>query len=508
MMRTKNSILNFATSLIIKLVTLVLSFISRTIFISTLGASYLGVQGLMTNVMSMLSIAELGVGTAITFSLYKPLANSDTNTVAALMAFYKRAYRFIGNLIFIIGFILVFFIDLVVKDYGDVENIRLIFFLYVLTTGLPYFINYKQALIKADQKEYKLATINLSFSILLVLMQIIILYLTGNFILYLASNLLITLVQTIYINFKVTQMYPTLKSKTNKKLPKEELNEVIKNVKAMFFHKIGDFSINSTDNILISSFISLKTVGLFSNYTMIINTVNSMISLFFNSLTASMGNLIATSSNLKKMEVFNVTNFISFWIYGFTTVSFFCLLNPTIELWLGREYLLSEDVMLVVLINYYLTGMRMPVGTVKSAAGLYDVDKYSPLIQSAINLVLSILLAPSLGLLGIFMGTLISSLALPLWQRPYLIYKYVFHTTSKVYFKTFIKYLLALIIMGLTTSSIIRIFFSDRTLLSYLNSLMVCLIIPNVIIILLFYKTIEFKTIIRILKSLLVKRGL
>lgn len=502
-MRTKNSILNYTTGLILKLITLVLNFISRTVFIHTLGISYLGVHGLMTNVMSMLSIAELGIGSAITFSLYKPLAVKDTKKTILLMKFYKKAYQIIGIIILIIGFVLVFFIDAIIKDSGDVENIKFIFSLYIILTAFPYFINYKEALIKADQKEYRLATIRIIFTIFTVLSQIIVLLITKNFIVYLTTNILLLLVQLIYINRKITSMYSLLRVQTNEKLPKDEISTIISKIKAMIFHKIGGFSIHSTDNIIISAFISVKLVGLYSNYTMIINSINSFITLFFNSITASMGNLIATTSNAKKLEVFKVTNFIGFWIYCFSVISFLNLLNPTITLWLGTDYLIDDYIIWIVLLNFYLTGMRLPVETVKAASGLYEVDRYSPLIQSAINLVISIILVKKLGLAGVFLGSVISALVLPNWQRPYLVYKYVFKTSSKPYFITFIIYSCILMLLAVITYWFLNKYFVDYTLYNYIIRLLVCVLVPNVVIILIFRKTNEFKQLFRILISIL-----
>ncbi|KGR76414.1 lipopolysaccharide biosynthesis protein [Ureibacillus manganicus] len=506
-MRIKNSLLNYSTGIAIQLITLILSFVSRTIFINTLGVSYLGVNGLMINVMSMLSIAELGIGTAITFSLYKPLATKDTYKISLLMNFYKKAYTIIGIAIFLAGMILLIFIDIIVKDPGDIGDLWFIMFLYVIQTSFPYFINYKVTLLKADQKEYQLGVINLFFTILTSVSQILVLIITHNFILYLISNIIILFIQTVYINFIVTRMYPILNVRVTEKLPIDELKKINKNIKAMVLHKIGSFSIHSTDNILISAFISVKVVGFYSNYTMIINAINSFITLFFNSIAASMGNLIATESNHRKLEVFKVTNFIAFWIYSFASISFLNLLNPTIELWLGKEYLLSIEIILLVLINFYLTGMRMSIETVKSAAGLYDVDKFSPLIQSAVNLVFSIILVQEVGLIGVFIGTIISSLVLPTWQKPYLVYKYVFKTSSILYFKSYLKYLVILTIIGNLTFWLLESYFADFTIENYIIRLVVCAIIPNALIMLFFYRTEEFRGLIGILQSIFMKGG-
>lgn len=501
-MRIKNSLLNYSTGIIIRLVTLILNFTSRTVFISTLGVAYLGINGLMLNVMSMLSIAELGIGTAITFSLYKPLHDKNEQKIIQLMSFFKKIYKIIGVILLLLGMVLIIFINYIIKDPGNVENIRLIFFLYLVSTVLPYFVNYKEVLIKADQKEYKLATVTVVFSILNVTFQILILLLFKNFILYLISNIIITFSQALYINYKITKIYPILNNKSNERLPSEELNNIKRNIKALFFHKIGGFSIHSTDNIIISSFINVSTVGIYSNYTMIINAVNSFVTLFFSSVTASMGNLIASSDNAKKLKIFELINFIGFWLYGLISIFFLNLLNPTIELWLGEQFLLSKGIIIVIIINFYLTGMRMSIETVKTAAGLYDVDKYSPLIQAAVNLVASIILVNKWGLLGVFIGTLISSLVLPIWQRPYLLYKYVFKVSSKYYFLKFLNYFIVILVISAITSLILNKYFVAYTISNYIIRIIICIVVPNIIIILIFIKTREFKGILDIIKSL------
>jgi O-antigen/teichoic acid export membrane protein len=341
-MRIENSLKNFGSGLAINLINNLLAFLSRTIFINVLGKSYLGVNGLLANVLSMLSLAELGVGTAINFSLYKPVAEGDNAKIALLMNFYKRVYRWIGLVVFCFGLLLMMFLNVIIKDPGDVKNIKMIFFIYLVNTSYSYFMSYKNTLLSANQKDYLLTSINIIFSILTMVAQMVVLLIAKNYIAYLLTNMLMLFIQRLYINDKITKLYPILKEKNTEKLPEEDLKGIIKNVKAVAFHKIGDYCINGTDNIVISAFISVSMVGLYSNYSMIITMVNGIIVMFFNSITASLGNLIATESDEKKIEVFEIINFIGFWLFGFATICFYNLLNPFIELWLGTEYLISS----------------------------------------------------------------------------------------------------------------------------------------------------------------------
>lgn len=502
-MRTRNSIINFLSGVGSTLISNLLTFISRTIFIQILGSSYLGVNGLLTNVLSMLSLAELGVGTAINFSLYKPLAEKDDEKIATLMAFYKKAYQIIGVLVFVVGLVLMIFLDVFIKDPGDVKHIKLIFLIYLVNTSYSYFMTYKVTLLTADQKAYLLTKVNIFFNFITIIAQIIVLIFTRNYILYLLSNMLILFLQRLYINNKITKLYPVLEIKATNKLPKEELAIIIKNVKAMMFHKLGDYCINGTDNIIISTFINISVVGIYSNYNMVITMVNGFIVLFFNSITASMGHLIATESEERKLEIFKIINFIGFWLFGFATIAFYNLLNPFIELWLGQEYLISQHILVIVLLNYYLTGMRVPVHTVKAAAGLYDEDKYTPLLQSLVNLSVSIILVKKWGLAGVFIGTLVSSILLPCWQRPYIIYKYVFKKSSREYFSKYLIYISTVIITTLGISWVSNLYLSEVNYGTFLIRMIICTVIPNIMFILLFGKTAEFKYLFSMMKKMI-----
>ena len=505
-MRTRNSIINFLSGVGSTLISNLLTFISRTIFIQILGSSYLGVNGLLTNVLSMLSLEELGVGTAINFSLYKPLAEKDDEKIVTLMAFYKKAYQIIGIIVFILGLVLMMFLDFFIKDPGDIEHIKLIFLIYLINTSYSYFMNYKVTLLTADQKGYLLTKVNILFNFITVIAQIIVLIFTGNYILYLLSNMLMLFLQRLYTNNKITKLYPVLEIKATNKLPKEELAIIIRNVKAMMFHKLGDYCINGTDNIIISTFINISVVGIYSNYNMVITMVNGFIILFFNSITASMGHLIATETDERKLEIFKIINFIGFWLFGFATIAFYNLLNPFIELWLGNDYLISKHILVIILLNYYLTGMRVPVHTVKAAAGLYDEDKYTPLIQSFVNLSVSIVLVQEWGLAGVFMGTLVSSIILPCWQRPYIVYKYVFKKSPFQYYTRYLSYFSVVIITTLGVSCICDNYLFNTTYINFLIRMIICTVIPNIIFALIFAKTSEFNYLVSIIQKV-IKRG-
>ena len=449
----------------------------------------------MISVLSMLSLAELGVGTAITFSLYKPLAEKDTERVNALMAFYKKAYRVIGLVVFALGLIVMCFLKYIIKDPQGIDNLQLIFFMFLVNTSYTYFFAYKRTLINADQKAYRLVPFTTGFHILLVALQIVVLIVFQNYIIYLLMQLVINLAENIFINSYINSKYAFLKTTSHQQIPKEELDVVTKNVKAMFLHKIGDYAINGTDNIIISAFISITVVGLYSNYALLITTVNSFLQIIFSSATASFGNLISQETKEKTLRTFDAFNFMGFWVFGWATVCFYNLLNPFISLWIGNDYLIEPVIIAIVLSNYYLVGMRVPLGTVKIAAGVYSQDKYLPLIQAAINLGFSILLVQFWGLAGVFMGTLISSVTTVCWYRPLVVYKYVFETSVKQYFIKYFYYILVLVLNVFITGFICDWLFAECSLINFIGRCIVCLIIPSLVVILLFFRSTEFKDI-------------
>ena len=254
MSRIRNTALNFMSKSFVLLLSNILSFISRTIFINVLGNSYLGVNGLLSNVLMMLSLSELGIGTAITFSLYEPISQDNKEKIKSLMNFYKNTYRIIGVFVFILGIFLMIFLDYLVPNPGDVKNLKLIFFIYVFNSTITYFLSYKNTLLIADQKEYLLLKSNTFFSILNILLQMLSLIIFKSYIIYLLVNMVVLFIQRIYVNNYISKIYPYLNDRDYEKLPKNEFNKIVINVKAMIWHKIGDYCINGTDNIIISMF--------------------------------------------------------------------------------------------------------------------------------------------------------------------------------------------------------------------------------------------------------------
>lgn len=502
MSRTNNSIKNMKYAIVGQGIGLLISFVSRMIFVRSLSAEYLGLNGLFTNILSILSLAELGVGAAINYSLYKPLAEKEIYKIKALMGLYKKAYYSIGIIIAVVGTALVPFLGYLIKDMPDVPHIELIYLLFVINSSISYFFSYKRSLIIADQKRYITTIYRYGFYFLLNIAQIIVLVLTKNYFFYLILQIINTFLENIFVSKKADQIYPFLNDKGSTKLDKKEKSTIIKNVKAMVYHKVGGVAVAGTDNILTSMFVGIKEVGIYSNYQLIINGLNTVYGLAFQSITASIGNLGASEAKEKSIFIFNCINLLGFWIYGFSSICLMILINPFINLWLGKEYLFPMSLVLIIVVNFYLTGMRKSVLTFKDAFGLFWYDRYKPLLEAGINLVGSIILAQYFGVSGIFIGTIISTVTTCFWIEPYVLFKYGFEDSCTVYFKKYGFYTMIMTISGLITWAITGLF-SDYSLSNFIGKLIVCLIVPNSLFLIAFWRTKEFKYFLNIIKNIL-----
>lgn len=501
-MRIKNSINNIIYGLGSQIVISLLGFLSRTVFINTLGNEYLGVNGLFSNILTMLSLANLGIGVSIVYSLYKPLATKDESKIKALMNFYEKIYRMIGIVVLVLGFSLLPFLNYFMKEPTTIPNIQLIYTLFVFNSGASYFFIYKSSIIVADQKNYIVTRINTIFSIITTVIQIVILIITKNFILSLSFQIIVTFIQNSYIAHVANKMYPYIKEKNNEKLDKRERKLIFKNLYALALYNLSGAIYNGTDNIVISSFIGVNMVGIYSNYYMIISSVKNVLGQVFNSLISSIGNLNATEDDDKKYFIFNTLYFMNFWIYGFSSICLITLLNPFITLWLGEKYLLDFLIVFIIFIDFFTGGINSSSAVFKSSSGLFSYGKYGPIICVIINLGLSIILVKYIGVAGVLLGTLISRMATYSWIDPYVTYKFVLKKPLTIHFVKYAFYTLITIFTAFLTGLACKVF-TTNTLTTLIGRGVFCLIITNVVFYSIFRKTEEFKYLQSIVKKMI-----
>jgi len=489
--RTKNSIVNSTTSITTQVLTVLMDFAVKTIFIRILGNEYLGINGLFSNIITLLSLVDLGIGIAIPYSLYKPLADKNEKRIKGLMKYYSKIYNKIGLIVLLIGLSLTPFLSLIIKEMPNIPNLYLIYMMFVTHSALSYLFVYKRFLIDSDQLGYIVSRITFSCSLLLNIVRVLVLVLTKNFVLYLLCSIVFVVIQNLWYSKKADKLYPYLKEKSVEEIDKKDLLEINRNIKSLFIYKIGSVIANGTDNIIISKFIGLITVGLYSNYLLIINSLNNVVSQIFNAITSSIGNLVVTN-NERSEKIYEKLNFFNFYIFSFCSICLFILINPFINIWIGKDYLLSTNVVILLALNFYISGMQNVTNSFRTAYGLFYIAKFRPIIMVILNIIISLILVGPLGISGVILGTIISKLLTTIWLDPYIVYKYGFKENPIKYYIKYIIYLIIFtilcIIMKLIANYIIAINIFNWFLLA-----LIIFIVYNLLIFLLFHNTSEFK---------------
>lgn len=506
MSRTENSIRNVKTALFFQAVSILTSFFTRKIFVQVLTQEYLGLNGTFTNILSMLSLAELGIGSAITYSLYKPLAEHDEKQIAATMALFRQTYHVIALVVTLLGAALAPFLPILIHDLPDIPRIRLIYLLFVLNTALSYFGVYKQSLIIADQRRYIVSVCSFTLNILLHIIQALTLWITRNYFVYLGLQIGKTLLENLILFYIANRLYPYVNGAKARSLNPETKSTIIKNTKAMITHKIGAVVIFGTDNLLIAYFVGAAAVGLYSNYTMITNGLNGIYSQLFSSLTASVGNLGAVSDSKKALPVFRRINFAGSWLYGFSAVCLVVLFNPFIALWVGREYLFNQGIVILIALNFYVTGMRQAALTFRDAYSLYWYDRHKPVVESIVNLAVSVVLAVPLGVAGIFIGTFVSTMATCFWIEPLVLFRYGLKSSLWPYFKDYAVNSLITLLTAVVVWNICAAL-PGSGLPLFAAKMAVCAVAGNLGYLLVYRRREEFRYFVELFVSQFIRKG-
>lgn len=505
-MRTNNSLRNIAVTIVCQAIKLILNFIVRMLFIKILVSDYLGLEGLFSNILSVLSLAELGIGQAISFALYKPLKENDKELIKSIMKFFKSAYVTIGLFILIFGLLLNPFIPYFVNGEINInENLYLVYSLYVLSVGLSYFSSYKRELINADQKLYVTNTYVYSCLIIMNVLQILGLLLFKKYYIFLLVKVIIVCIENILITRKANKLYPFLLEKKVKKINSKKLTEVKKNIVGTISFKVGKVVVNSTDNIIISKFLGLSLVGIYSNYRLIITSLTGIITQLFTSITASIGNLGAEENKAKSYDVYTKIYFIGFWIYSLCAICLYFLINDFITIWIGKKYLLDNIVVILICVNFFLVGISSVNSVFRDAYGLYWKGKFKPIIEVLVNLILSLLLVDKYGIMGVLLGTLCSNIFVNFWWESLILYKNIFDKQLRVYFKMFFKYLSVTLFIIFLLYTIFHYIIISNVILLFIIKIIIAFLLINVIYIILYKNKDEFKFYINIIKKLKLK---
>jgi O-antigen/teichoic acid export membrane protein len=477
--RVTNTLINTAYGVFVKIITLVLNFATRTVFIRYLGIEYTGVSAVFTDILTVLSFAELGIGSAITFSLYKPIENRDYKKIAALLNLFKNAYRVISCAIFVIGISLVPFLDKLITNVPEVkENLTLIYLLYIFNTAVSYLLIYKSTLLTASQQAYFISAVNLCVMVVRFILQIAVVVLFRQFILFLIIAIVSTIIQNLIISFKASERFKDIKQYKNEKISKDERKRIFKDVKALSLYKISGTVLNGTNSIVISSVLGANIVGIVSNYTLIITEIYSFALQFLNSVTASIGNLVVSKNSERQYEMFRIMNFACEWFFCVCTVCLYNLLDEFIgNVWLGNEFIISKWAVILICVDFYIKGNMTLIGSFRNANGLFVQGQYRPLIMAILNIVIAIIGAKTFGIAGVFLGTVLARATTQLWFDPFIIYKHAFKKSVKGYFGEYAVWLFILVFCSLTAKLLNSFIVINIPIISFVVHALVCVVL-------------------------------
>lgn len=447
--RTEKSIKNIAFGMGAQIVTTIITFVTRSLFVKILGDEVNSLNGLFNEIVMNLSLAELGIGSAIVYNLYKPLAEGNKEKVSELMTFFKKVYRIIAAVLLILGTLVCIFVPVLVKDL-DFDNtyMREIFMLFVINISSSYLFSYKISLLNADQNSYIYSFYWSILSTAQAIVYALILVTTKNYVAYLITGIITTVVNNFIISRQVDKRYPYLEKRN---LPKEDKDSIFSNVKNIFIKELSGKITNSTDNILISVMVSTLLVGNNTFYSAVLAVLKQVTERINQGLIGSMGNLFAVGSNEDcKRVLYRLT-----WIYGvigiFFSVCFYCCVDPFISAWVGVQYLLDKNIVFILTVNLMCFVIAKPIYTAMHVAGFFKEGRNISIIGSAINLIISVVFGYFTGIFGIFLGTFFTYF-IQILMKIYYVYKLKFKESSKKYFLMVIGYFALMLVLMLGCS--------------------------------------------------------
>ncbi len=507
MKRTQNAIRNIASGFINKVIILLFPFLIKTVIIQVLGANYLGLNSLFTSLLQVLNLAELGFSSAVIYSMYKPIAEKDKTKICALMNLYKKIYRYVGIIITICGLALLPFLKYFVSgDYPTDINLYLLYLLYLLNTSLTYFLfSYKSALLSAYQRNDIINNIQTVTSLFQYLLQILVLVVTKNYYLFVIIQILITICNNIILSIITDKKYKDYKCSGD--VDSTTKREIKKSVTGLMIHKLCATTRNSFDSIFISAFLGLEMVAIYSNYYSIIFSLIGLMGIITTSLVAGIGNSIVTETESKNYQDMRKLNFIYMWLSGWATVCLACLYQPFMKLWMGDKYMFPYGVVILFCIYFYSLKMGDIRAMYSDAKGLWFENRYRAIAESIVNLILNLVLVHFFGIYGIITGTLISLLIINFGYGSQILFKHYFiHQKVSEYFSSHGLYMLVTLVISIITYYICS-FVEGTKITDFILKLLICIMIPNMMYYLVYFKTKIFKESTSIVKRIIYRRG-
>ena len=504
MNRKKNATRNIIFGTCLKLYQIVVPFLMRTIMIYFMGVQYLGLNSLFTSVLQVLNLAELGVGSAMVYSMYKPVAEHDNNTICALMGLYRKYYRIIGMVVLAAGCVIIPFVPHLIKsDVPEGINIYVLYVMNLLATVFTYWLYaYKNSILQAYQRNDIVSKVTIITDTIKYILQIFTIVFLKNYYMYVLVLILLQIASNIITAAVVTRMYPEYRCKGS--LPKEEVAQINSRIRDLFTSKIGAVIVNSADTVVISAFLGLTVLAIYQNYFFIISSVIAFIAVVFNSCTAGIGNSIIVETKEKNYNDFKKFTFLIAWIAGFCTVCIVCLMQPFMNIWMnGNEKLmLGISEVVCFCIYFFVYEIQQLLLTYKDAAGMWHEDKYRPLVTALTNLALNIIMVQFFGLYGVLLSTVISIIFIGMPWLFYNLFTVLFKRNAAKYVIRVVYYTVITIVISIITYSVCSLV-PFTGIAELIVKLIICIIVPNLLFFATLFKFEEFGQVKALVKGIL-----
>lgn len=490
--RTKNATKNITFGIILKLYQIIIPFLMRTTMIYFLGVEYLGLNSLFTSILQVLNLAELGVGSAMIFSMYKPIANDDSTTICALINLYKIYYRIIGLVVLVIGIIICPFVPYLIKsDLPEGMNVYLLYLLNLMTTVFSYWLfAYKNSLLYAHQRNDVISKVTLVVNTIQYIFQLIVIITIRDYYWYIIIGLLAQILTNISIAYFANKMFPNYKAKG--RLNKKEIKNINQRVKDLFTAKVGTVIVNSADSIVISAFLGLTVLAIYQNYYYIITAVIGIVNVIFTSCSAGIGNSIVVETKEKNYRDLKKFTFIIIWLSGVCVSEMLCLYQPFMEFWVGKDLLLEFPAVICFCCYYFIYEINSLLNLYKDSSGIWHKDRFRPLVTAVANLLMNLILVNFWGIYGVLLSTVLSTLFVGMPWLIHNLFKEVFGMRSKEYIIKLIKYTICVILIAVLSYIMSNIINGSTILIIVLKGI-ICFVTSNVLFYLMYRKAEELK---------------
>ena len=494
--RTRNSARNAAMSMLTQVFGLLLSFVGRLVFVRTLGQDYLGISGWFSNILSILSISELGIGTAIVVSLYQPLASGDEGRIRASIRLLRRAYFYVGLAVLALGLCLLPFLDVLVNKKTELVDLRVCYLLFLAQSVFSYLFGaYKTAIFTADQRQSRVNLMQCIVNAAVTICQMISLLLWRNYYLYVVFLVAVAAAKNLLIARSANREYPYVRHVTRLRegedderlLPKSERKGIFRNLFGLSLYRISGTVLNATDNLVLGKWIGFAIIGVYSNYLLVITALTTAFQLLFQSFTASVGNLNVTGSPERKAFVFRCLNLLDGWLYGFAAICLFVLIDPFITLFFGADWRFTDAwVTPIIALNFLTSGLLETTILYKDACGLFWQGRFRPVFSAGLNIVFSIWWVQPYGIAGVLAATIVSRLLTTWWFDPWMVHHYALKTSCKGHFVQTLTIIAVSAALGAGLKWMQLSLWPLTSVVGFLVMIAVCTIVPNAVFWLLF----------------------